>query len=386
MLPLRSNQAPLRKIGDFDLTLRDSARLRSFSWCCSTWASPRRGGFVGVDVFFVISGFVITGLLLRQQAGGPVEFLTFYARRARRILPMALVVIVVATIAVAVVANRSLAVETASDGRWSAVFLANFHFFDVTPSVISVRPASPFQQYSSLAIEEQFYLVYPALFVGLVAIPRWSVRTRLAMGISVIVVASFVASVITSHTGDVSAYYSPFTRAWELGVGALVALGTGAAERIPTRTAAVVTWVGLAAILISAWAIDLQSDAYPGWFAALPVVGTALVISAGSAVAPRGAESLLRLAPFRKVGQWSYSWYLWHWPFLVIAAEAAHTTVLRSSIPKNLIVVLLALVASAVSYRLIENPIRRSFNDRPVVVLLGAAALVVTCVGLTFAF
>ncbi len=199
-------------------------------------------------------------------------------------------------------------------------------------------------------------------------------------------IASFVTSVITSHTGDLGAYYSPFTRAWELGVGALVALGTGAAERIPARTAAIVTWVGLAAILLSAWVIDLQSDAYPGWFAALPVVGTAFVIAGGSAVAPRGAESLLRLAPFRKVGQWSYSWYLWHWPFLVIAAEAAHTTVLRSSIPKNLIVVLLALVVSAASYRLIENPIRRSFNHRPVVTLLGAAALVVTCVGFTFAF
>ncbi len=114
-----------------------------------------RGGFVGVDVFFVISGFVITGLLLRQQAGGRVEFLTFYSRRAlRRILPMALLVIVVSTIAVAVVANRSLAVETASDGRWSAVFLANFHLFDVTPSVIGVRPSSPFQQFWSLAIED----------------------------------------------------------------------------------------------------------------------------------------------------------------------------------------------------------------------------------------
>jgi peptidoglycan/LPS O-acetylase OafA/YrhL len=345
-----------------------------------------QGGFVGVDVFFVISGFVITGLLLRQQAGGSVAFLPFYARRARRILPMALVVILVATIAMAVVSNHALTVEAASDGRWSAVFLANFHFFEVTPTIPSFRPPSPFQQFWSLAIEEQFYLVYPALFVGLVALPRWSVRTRLTIGISVLVVASFAASVATSHVGKLGAYDSPLTRAWELGIGALIALGTGAAERIPARVAAAMTWVGLAVILVSAWKISLASDAYPGWIALLPVGGTAFVISGGSGVAPGGAESLLRLTPFRKVGKWSYSWYLWHWPFLVIAAEAAHTSVLGSSIAKNLLVVLLALIVSAVSYRLIEDPIRRSFTDKPVLTLVGAAALIATCVGLTFAF
>jgi len=337
-------------------------------------------------VFFVISGFVITGLLLRQQASGRVGFLAFYARRARRILPMALLVIIASTIAMAVVANHSLAVETASDGRWSAVFLANFHFFEVTPTIISTRPASPFQQYWSLAIEEQFYLVYPALFVSLLLIPLWSVRIRLAAGISVFVVGSFVASVMTSHTGQLEAYYSPLTRAWELGAGALVALMTGAAVRIPTVIAALGTWVGLAIILMSAWAIDLQTNAYPGLYALLPVAGTALVIFCGSAVAPKAAESLLGLVPFRKMGQLSYSWYLWHWPFLVIAAEAAHTTVLMSSITKNLAVVLLALIVSAASYHLVENPIRRSLLNRPELTIVGAAALVVTCAGLTFAF
>ena len=153
-----------------------------------------RGGYVGVDVFFVISGFVITGVLLRQNAAGGIGVVGFYARRSRRILPMALLVIVVSMVAIAVVASHSTIVSVqASDARWSAVLLANFHFYSVTPSFLDTAPAGRrFKQYWSLAIEEQFYLVYPALFIGLLSVPgRWSVRTRLIAGIGAVVVASF---------------------------------------------------------------------------------------------------------------------------------------------------------------------------------------------------
>ena len=347
-----------------------------------------RGGFIGVDVFFVISGFVITGVLLRQSAVGSLRLVAFYARRARRILPMALLVIVVSLLAVALVAPQAVVVVTASDGRWSALFLANFHSYSVTPRIVTSRPLSPFQQYWSLAIEEQFYLVYPALFLGLLRVPgRWSVRTRLAVGIGAVVTASFIACVLKSRGGDLYAYYSPLTRAWELGIGALAALATGAAERIKPIAAAALTWIGLAAILVSATTISLASNS-PGWVAAIPVTGAALVIVGGSAVPRMGVESVLGLAPFRRVGQWSYSWYLWHWAFLVIAADAAHTTILHSSIAKNLVVVLLALGVSAASYRFIENPIRRSpiLAKNHWLTLATAGALIATCVLLTFAF
>ena len=123
------------------------------------------GGIVGVDVFFVISGFVITGLLLREvESTSRISFLPFYARRARRLLPLALLVIVVSMIATAAIASRSVTVSVASDGRWSALFLANFHFASVFPNVL-IKRESPISAYWSLAIEEQFYLLYPAFFL-----------------------------------------------------------------------------------------------------------------------------------------------------------------------------------------------------------------------------
>ncbi len=126
-----------------------------------------QGGTVGVDAFFVISGFVITGLLLREHTStGGVSFLPFYARRARRILPMAILVIVVAVVVIDIIASHRDAVDAASDGRWSALFAANLHFARVDPNVLVPRQ-SPFGQYWSLAVEEQFYLVYPAFFAVL---------------------------------------------------------------------------------------------------------------------------------------------------------------------------------------------------------------------------
>ncbi len=148
------------------------------------------------------------------------------------------------------------------------------------------------------------------------------------------------------------------------------------------------TWIGLAVILVSAGTISLATNPYPGWVAAIPMLGTALVIVGGSAVPSMGAESVLGTVPFRRVGQWSYSWYLWHWPLLVIAAEAAHTTVLQSSIAKNVRGGPSGLGVSAASYRFIEDPIRRSpiLTRNHWLTLAAAGALVATCVLITFAF
>jgi peptidoglycan/LPS O-acetylase OafA/YrhL len=346
-----------------------------------------QGGTVGVDAFFVISGFVITGLLLREHlATGGIGLLHFYARRARRILPMAILVIVAAIIAIDLLANHRDAVSAASDGRWSALFLGNFHFSTVDPNVLVPRQ-SPFGQYWSLAVEEQFYLVYPAFLLLLLALPgRWTLGRRLTLGLIGVAVASFAASVTTSGVGQLGAYYSPFTRAWELAVGGLVALTTPYLKAIPIAVAAVMTWIGLVGLVVAADIVTVRVP-YPGYAAALPVVSVALIISGGTVAPSWGAEALLGSPPFRWIGRWSYSWYLWHLAIIVIAAEYGHELYGSLSVTLRLALAILALAVAALSYFAIENPIRHSkrIAQSPGATLIGAALLVGTCVALTFA-
>jgi peptidoglycan/LPS O-acetylase OafA/YrhL len=346
-----------------------------------------QGGNAGVDVFFVISGFVITGLLLREQrTTGGIKFLSFYARRARRILPMAILVIVTSLAATKILVGSD-ATLVASDSRWSSVFLADFHFGAVLPTLFTHRVVSPLEQFWSLAVEEQFYLVYPAFFAILmvgVPIGRWSKQMRLGAGLLIIAVASFALCVASSHVGQLGAYYSPFTRAWELALGGLVAVATPALRSIPTSVAAVIAWIGLVAVIGSASELSLRF-AYPGAVAAIPVLGAVLVVAGGTSAPALGAERVLGLAPFRWLGRRSYSWYLWHWPFLAIAAEYSRTPL---SLTTNLLLVLLALVLSAATYSLVENPIRHSrwIASRPHVSVIGAVLLIATCVGFTYLF
>jgi len=152
------------------------------------------GGYVGVDVFFVISGFVITGLLLRERTGtGKTSILDFYARRARRILPAATLVILVTVVAVYVLLGSVDGNNVADDGRWAAVFLANYHFLEVGTNYLqSLRPPSPLQHFWSLSVEEQFYVVFPTLFLVVAALrSRFSTRLRMVVVLAVIVVGSF---------------------------------------------------------------------------------------------------------------------------------------------------------------------------------------------------
>jgi peptidoglycan/LPS O-acetylase OafA/YrhL len=350
-----------------------------------------QGGFAGVDVFFVVSGFVITGLLLRErQSTGKTSLARFYARRARRILPAAIVVILVSLVATDLLIGANVAVLVASDARWTAIFLGNFHFESVTPSLFTKRPGSPLAHMWTLAIEEQFYLVYPAFFVALVSIPgKWfgSARARLGCGLTVVIVSSFIASVVTSHVVVLAAYYSPFTRAWELALGGLVAVSTRQLAKLPSAVAALATWIGLAGVIASGWVVSLHI-AYPGYAAALPVCSTALVIAGGCAAPLAGAEVLLRLPPLRWLGRWSYSWYLWHWPVLTLAASYAHTSVSGTSVVKNAILAVLTLPLAAGSYFLLENPIRHSKRlvDNPRATIIGAIALIAVCVAVTYAF
>jgi peptidoglycan/LPS O-acetylase OafA/YrhL len=331
---------------------------------------PFHGGFVGVDVFFVISGFLITGLLVSEsERTGRVSLLGFYARRARRILPAATLVILV-TVAVstyllsAVEANGAI-----KDALWATFFLANFKFAaDGTDYFQNDTPPSPLQHYWSLAVEEQFYVVWPLLVLLLCLFSAWRARrssgTRSTgprvrdLGVSPLVVIigiSFAFSVSHSTTDPVAAYFSPFTRAWELGFGALAACLSTKLILLRPSVQAFLSWGGLAAVAVAALVYD-GTTVFPGYAAALPVVGTAALLVGGLRAASWGPQWLLGLAPMRALGDWSYSLYLWHWPALIIV-----TQVWRPATGwVGLLVIALVVPLSALTYHFVENPVRRA--------------------------
>lgn len=325
-------------------------------------------GYIGVDVFFVISGFVITGILLRERVTtGRTGILAFYGRRARRIIPLAVLVIVIACFALRLIVGAAAVRLMVSDARWAALFLAN------------IRPTFFLGTYWSLAVEEQFYLVYPALFI-LVALVgrRWPLRTKLGIFLTLIVVGSYLCSGVLSAEFP-WAYSSLLTRAWELGVGGILALSTSFFKKLPGTFASVITWAGLGALLILLVGLNTTWP-YPGWVAALPVAATALIIGGGTAAPRNGAESLLKLAPFKWLGRWSYGIYLWHWPIILLGIRYLNS----GTVSTKLGLAGLAVVISAGTYFAFENPIRHSrllTRNPPASVVMGLI-LIAACLGL----
>jgi peptidoglycan/LPS O-acetylase OafA/YrhL len=280
------------------------------------------GGFVGVDVFFVISGFLITTHLLESlQAEGRIAFGRFYARRARRILPASLLVALLTVLAAWAWMPPLLMPEVFRGAIATALYVPNILFaLDGTNYLAETSP-SVFQHYWSLGIEEQFYLFWPALLALGFRLGRRSER-RLLLMVAVLVVASFAACVVWMDVSQPWTFFSLPTRAWELGVGALIAflLRTGAAW-LQRPAVGLLAWVGLAALLVTALLYD-ESTPFPGYAAALPVLATALLLVGGAAPGAWHANRLLSLAPLQLVGAISYSLYLVHWPLQVIPQVA----------------------------------------------------------------
>ncbi|MEB3981994.1 acyltransferase family protein [Mycobacterium sp. 663a-19] len=350
------------------------------------------GGYVGVDVFFVISGFLITGLLWREVSStGTVRLRRFYGARARRLLPASATVGVVTAIASAALLPLLQAKTVMGDGVASALYVANYRFIVQGVDYLAANlPPSPFQHYWTLGVEEQFYLVWPAMMIGtawLIRRARRRTRARAAQGpyLAVLVlvgVVSFAMSLVVTYVTLPVAFFSLPTRAWQLAAGGLVAVTAGRWRRLPALPAAIVGWAGLALILLACTLFGTNT-LYPGTAALLPVLGTVLVIGAGCAAASRGCGRVLSVPPMRAIGRVSYSWYLWHWPVLVLAPPLLGHPLGPAG---KLATVVISAGLAVLTLHLIENPLRFAAplrrSPRRSLALGGAATAVAVCVSL----
>ncbi|MGL4173672.1 MAG: acyltransferase family protein [Actinomycetota bacterium] len=319
------------------------------------------GGYVGVDVFFVLSGFLITDALLRElRRNDRISLTAFYARRIRRLLPMATLVLVT-TLAIARLWGSVFQIpDIARDAFFVAIYGINY---GLAAEGINYQqafgPPSPLQHYWSLAVEEQFYVLWPVL-IALCAVMfrRWRAgRTAfLTLLVTAICGVSLAYSITTTATNAPLAYFSLHTRAWELGVGALLALGASWLARIPASPATTVgSWVGLAAILWSGFTYTDETP-FPGSAALTPVLGTAMVIACGFNAGSFSFTRAVRGRMLQGIGRISYGWYLWHWPFLILAPMLFGRPLLWW---ENLQLVALALWVSVLSYWILEGPALR---------------------------
>ncbi|MSO37049.1 MAG: acyltransferase [Acidimicrobiia bacterium] len=355
---------------------------------------PIPGGFTGVDVFFVISGFVITSMLRSDSAEtGRISLAQFYARRVRRILPaLALMTTVVAALSFFFISPLGPKLTTAKTGIAASLFSANIFLYREPSGYFAAGPTTnPLLQTWSLSVEEQFYLVFPALLILGIWLGKRFLRPAhrdlvLVILLSVVTFASFVLCLRGSAPGksiggidQQFAFYMAPARAWEFSTGALIALCVIWLARLPKSWAFVMGCVGALLVAIGAFTIH-QTDAFPGYLALWPVVGTSLLLIAGVPGA-YGMNSVLGTRPFTYIGDMSYSWYLWHWP-LIVFAIALWPAIGWVALPAAAISFLPAWTA----YKYFENPIR---SDHGIVgrraLKVGAICIlipIVACVGL----
>jgi peptidoglycan/LPS O-acetylase OafA/YrhL len=320
------------------------------------------GGFIGVDIFFVISGFLITGMLWREMSStGTVRLGRFYGARARRLLPAGCLVLIATAIASALLLTPLDARNALKDGIASALYVGNYRFaLEGTDYLAAGTAPSPFQHYWSLGVEEQFYLVWPALVIGVTWLMRRSRTAASRSGLPYLVALAFVAvvslalSLSWTHTSPPWAFFSLPTRAWELAAGGLVALTVTAWRRLPSPAAAIISGIGMTLIVLASTLLG-NATPYPGTAALLPVLGAVLLIGSGCAAPKEGINRLLSLPAMQAVGQLSYSWYLWHWPVLLLAPFLMGHPL---GLGERLSAAATSGVLAAVTLVLVENPAR----------------------------
>jgi peptidoglycan/LPS O-acetylase OafA/YrhL len=341
------------------------------------------GGFVGVDVFFVLSGYLITSLLLDEfRRTGRIDLLSFYARRFQRLLPALLLTVVCTCAAAYVLLAPFEQVEQASAAGMVVAWASNFFYaFQKLDYFGSAAKTSLFLHTWSLGVEEQFYLLWPGLM--LLLLWPWAASGdaerihRLQLGMAGVVVASLVTGAVLTYVHPEFGFYLVISRAWEFALGALVLLAS------PTRSGKtgananwLAGWAGLAMVVAVGFLLDGYRP-YPGTWALLPAIGTAAALNAGKGPQTiRSVSTMLSIGPLQFIGRLSYAWYLWHWPVLLLGQ-----TVFGESLPVNLALATAALAMAWLSYRYVESPLRKASalrNHPRLLLLAGILAIFAT--------
>ena len=334
-------------------------------------------GFIGVDIFFVVSGYLITGILVaEQQHTETIDLPRFYTRRVRRLLPASTLTVVGVLLLALLALPRDRWGELARSGLATAGYVVNvFHAITTSDLPAAELDTIPLIHFWSLAVEEQFYFVWPLVILALARVGSTELQhRRLLAGVGVVTIASFAHSVMLVDDGSVWAYYSPLSRAWEFGAGALLALVAPAGWQRGTDAARQgLALAGVGVIALSMLTVDPAR--FPGLGAVPVVLGTLLVLHA--AIDDRSLlGTLAGFFPVQWLGLVSYSWYLWHWPILVIGQFWLEST--ASGVRIGLILVSLAIAAA--SFHLVESPVRHAQrlveSIRANVVLGGALAAI----------
>jgi peptidoglycan/LPS O-acetylase OafA/YrhL len=337
-----------------------------------------RQGLIGVDIFFVLSGYLITGLLSTEMnSTGEIDLVRFYARRARRLLPAAVLVVLTICLAEAILASPLAQFNVLKAALATTLYSSNIYYAHAHVDYFSWNPGvSPFAHTWSLGVEEQFYLVWPILLLLLTRVSK-SIKVRVAV-VAAITLASFAGCVWLTRIDHIQALFQSPARVWEFGVGALA--GFVPIEWIArhARLCGYAAMAGLVTLILSAAFLPI-SLGFPGYVVGVPVIATAALLQACAVAPDSRAANLLSLRPFQFLGRISYPLYLWHWPILSIAKEAFQ----NNSWQLRAGCIALAVLLSAETHVLVENPIRfrPSLMSRPKLTLGGAALLMTLCVG-----
>ena len=324
------------------------------------WPNQLTGGYVGVDIFFVISGYLITGQLWRQeQRTGRVDFKDFWARRARRLLPASMLAIALTTVATFAFTTPSWFLKVQGEGIGATFYAQNWVLIGkVTNYLTDDGTKSPYQHFWSLSVEEQYYIFWPiVLFLALLAVrnfKRLNNRVLLRTVLLLILVASLAFSVWLTYDQPQNAYFNTFTRAWEFAAGALLAVASRTDAESATKRSPLWFWLGTALMAYAICAFTIKTP-FPSWYAGIPVLGAVLALHGGQSQSRWIPRAWLGWKPVQFLGDISYSLYLWHWPILILAPWALHRA---TNVWDEIGIVALSVLVGWLSKRFVEDPVR----------------------------